>query len=452
MSAFDYDLITIGAGSGGVAGSRRAASYGARVAICEDGRVGGTCVIRGCVPKKLLMYGSQFSDAFEDAAGYGWTVEGARLDWAALVAAKDREIDRLEGIYRRMLDQGGVALLAGRAVLVDPHTVEVAGRRHTAERIMIATGGRPVRPEIPGAELAITSNEALSLPELPGEVLIVGGGYIALEFAGIFRSAGANVTVAVRRDRILGGFDQDVRASVAESLQKRGIAIRPNTKVAALSRQDGRIAAQLEDGQVLVVDQVLMATGRAPNTSGLGLEACGVALGKDGEVKVDGRSRTNVPSIYAVGDVTDRINLTPWAIAEGRALAETLFNDNPMQADPENVPAAVFSQPPIATVGLSEEDARERYGKLRIYRSRFRPMKNTLSGRDEQTMMKLVVDDATDKVVGCHMVGPDGAEIIQGLAIALKCGATKRQFDQTIGLHPTAAEEFVTMRDPVAQP
>ncbi|MDX3905197.1 MAG: glutathione-disulfide reductase [Pigmentiphaga sp.] len=449
MSAFDYDLITIGAGSGGVAGSRRAASYGARVAICEDSRVGGTCVIRGCVPKKLLMYGSQYAEAFEDAAGYGWSVEGARLDWGALVAAKDKEIDRLEGVYRRMLDQAGVTLLEGRAVLVDPHTVEVAGRRYTAERIMIATGGHPMLPDIPGIELAITSNEALSLDKRPDDVLIVGGGYIALEFAGIFRGAGANVTLAIRRDQVLGGFDEDIRSTMADALQRRGIVIRPHTRVIGLARREGRIAVQIDDGEILVVDQVLMATGRAPNTRGLGLEACGVVLGERGAVKVDAQSRTSVPNIYAVGDVTDRLNLTPWAIAEGRALAETLYNDNPMQADPENVPAAVFSQPPVATVGLSEQDARARYGKVRVYRSKFRPMKNTLSGRDEQTMMKLVVDDATDRVVGCHMVGPDGPEIIQGLAIALKCGATKRQFDQTIGLHPTAAEEFVTMREPV---
>jgi len=449
MPAFDYDLITIGAGSGGVAGSRRAASYGARVAICEADRVGGTCVIRGCVPKKLLMYGTQFAEAFEDAAGYGWSIEGASLDWGALVAAKDREIDRLEGVYRRMLDQAGVTLLEGRATLVDPHTVEIGGRRYTAERILIATGGHAVLPEIPGIELAITSNEALSLAQRPDDVLIVGGGYIALEFAGIFRGAGANVTLTIRRDQVLGGFDHDVREAVASALQRRGIVIRPRTRVARLERRGHRIAVELDGGEVLEVDQVLMATGRAPNTRGLGLEACGVELGENGAIKVDASSQTNVPGIYAVGDVTDRLNLTPWAIAEARALAETLYNANPMRADAENVPAAVFSQPPVATVGLTEEQARERYGKVRVYRSRFRPMKNTVSGRDEQTMMKLVVDDASDRVLGCHMVGPDGPEIIQGLAIALKCGATKRQFDQTIGLHPTAAEEFVTMREPV---
>lgn len=450
MSDFDFDLITIGAGSGGVAGSRRAASYGARVAICEDSRVGGTCVIRGCVPKKLLMYGSQFSEAFDDAAGFGWTLDAPVFDWKALIGAKDREIDRLEGIYRNLLQKADVTLLEGRGTVVDAHTVDVGGKRYSTERIMIATGAHPVVPQIPGAELAITSNEALSLAERPDHILIIGGGYIALEFAGIFNGVGTQVTLAIRRDQVLGGFDHDVRAAVGEAMKKRGIDIRPQTKITSLSRQGNKIAALTEAGETLLVDQVMMATGRSPNTKGLGLESCGVALGKNGAVQVDAGSRTTTAGIYAVGDVTDRLNLTPWAIAEGRALAETLYNNNPIEADSENVPAAVFSQPPVATVGLSEEAARSRYGEVTVYRSRFRPMKNTLSGRDEQTMMKLVVDTASDRVVGCHMVGPDGPEIIQGLAIALKCGATKKQFDQTIGLHPSAAEEFVTMRDPVS--
>jgi glutathione reductase (NADPH) len=455
MPAFDFDLITIGAGSGGVAGSRRAASYGARVAICEDSRVGGTCVIRGCVPKKLLVYGSQFSDAFQDAPGYGWTLGKATFDWPTLIAAKNGEIDRLEGIYRRLLSDTGVTLLPGRGKVIDPHTVEIAGKRYTTERIMIATGATPVLPDIPGADLGITSNDALDLPELPGQILIVGGGYIALEFAGIFRGLGAEVTLAVRRDVVLAGFDMDVRRTVTEMMQKRGVLFRPGIQVTELRRagaQNGtRIDATLDDGTTQSFDRVMFATGRLPNTRGLGLEECGVGLDQDGAVVVNSASQTAVPSIYAVGDVTNRINLTPWAIAEGRALAESLYNGNPMQADPENVPFAVFSQPPVASVGLSEEDARARFGDVKIFRSRFRPMKNTLAGRDEATMMKLVVDRATDRVVGCHMVGPDGPEIIQGLAIALKCGATKKQFDQTIGLHPTAAEEFVTMREPVAQ-
>ncbi|GAA4340384.1 glutathione-disulfide reductase [Pigmentiphaga soli] len=449
MSRFDFDLITIGAGSGGVAASRRAAAYGARVAICEDSRVGGTCVIRGCVPKKLLMFGSQFSEAFEDAAGYGWSVGPASFDWPALIAAKDREIARLEGVYRKLLDGAGVTLLEGRGTLADPHTVEVAGRRLTAERILVATGARPALPQIPGIDLAITSNEALDLPELPRQVLIVGGGYIALEFAGIFRGLGADVSLAIRRDAVLGGFDADIRDAVMASLVKRGVLVLPHTQVAALHREGERTAALLDDGRTMVVDRVMVATGRLPNTGGLGLEACGVTLDLEGAVEVGADSQTTAPGIYAVGDVTNRMNLTPWAIAEGRALAERLYNGKSVHADPHHVPSAVFSQPPVATVGLSEDDARLHYGKITVFRSRFRPMKNTLSGRDETTMMKLVVDAATDRVLGCHMVGPDAPEIIQGLAIALNCGATKQQFDRTIGLHPTAAEEFVTMREPV---
>lgn len=450
MPDFDFDLFTIGAGSGGVAGSRRAASYGARVAICEDSRIGGTCVIRGCVPKKLLMYGAQFSEAFDDAAGFGWTVGNASFDWPTLIAAKDREIDRLEGIYRKLLANSGVTLLEGRGTVIDAHTVEVAGKRYTAERIMIATGAWPALPAIPGIELAITSNEALDLPTLPGRVLIVGGGYIGLEFAGIFNGLGAKVTLAIRRDLPLAGFDQDIRSSVTAALQKRGVELLANTHIKSLKKQGDGVIVSTEAGAELEFDLVMYATGRHPNSRGMGLEELGVELDKAGAIAVNSWSQTTVPSIYAVGDVTNHLNLTPWAIAQGRALAETIYNNNPIEADSNNVPAAVFSQPPVATVGLSEEDARARYGEVTIYRAKFRPMKNTLSGRDEQTMMKLVVDRGTDKVVGCHMVGPDGPEIIQGIAIAIKCGATKKQFDQTLGLHPTAAEEFVTMREPVS--
>lgn len=450
MSDFDFDLFTIGAGSGGVSGSRRAASYGARVAICEDSRIGGTCVIRGCVPKKLLMYGAQFAEGFEDAAGYGWTIDNASFDWPTLIAGKDKEIDRLEGIYRKLLANSGVTLIEGRGTVVDAHTVEVNGKRYTAERIMIATGARPALPAIPGVDLAITSNEALDLPTLPGSILIVGGGYIGLEFAGIFRALGAQVTLAIRREQVLGGFDQDIRSSMMTVLQKRGVDILAHAHVDALHNDGDGIAAQFADGQTRRYDRVLFATGRLPNSRGLGLEALGVELDDLGAVAVNSWSQTAVPSIYAVGDVTNHLNLTPWAIAQGRALAETLYNNNPVEADSRNVPAAVFSQPPVATVGLSEEDARVLYGEITVYRAKFRPMKNTMSGRDEQTMMKLVVDRNSDKVVGCHMVGPDGPEIIQGIAIAMKCGATKKQFDQTLGLHPTAAEEFVTMREPVS--
>ena len=450
MPDFDFDLFTIGAGSGGVAGSRRAASYGARVAICEDSRIGGTCVIRGCVPKKLLMYGAQFSEAFDDAAGFGWTLGNTSFDWPTLIAAKDREINRLEGIYRKLLANSGVTLLEGRGTVIDAHTVEVAGKRYTAERIMIATGARPALPAIPGIELAITSNEALDLPTLPGRVLIVGAGYIGLEFAGIFNGLGAKVTLAIRRDLPLAGFDQDIRLSVTAALQQRGIELLANTHIKSLKKQGNGVIAATEAGPELEFDLVMYATGRWPNSHGMGLEEVGVELDKVGAIAVNSWSQTKVPSIYAVGDVTNHLNLTPWAIAQGRALAETIYNDNPIEADSSNVPAAVFSQPPVATVGLSEEDARALYGEVTVYRAKFRPMKNTLSGRDEQTMMKLVVDRATDRVVGCHMVGPDGPEIIQGIAIAIKCGATKKQFDQTLGLHPTAAEEFVTMREPVS--
>lgn len=448
----DFDMITIGAGSGGVAASRRAGSYGARVAICEARRVGGTCVLRGCVPKKLLVYAAHVRDEIEDARGYGWSVAEAQLDWGRLIEAKNRELDRLNAIYVRMLRDAGVEILEGFARVVDPHTVEVDGRRLTARHILVATGGRPVRPDIPGAELGITSDEALDLPRLPGRVLIVGGGYIAVEFAGIFNAVGVKTTVAVRGDNILRGFDCDVRSTLSEELRKRGVDVRCETLVRSVERRGEGYSVRLAGGDMLETDLVMFATGRSPNSADLGLEAVGVRLDAKGAIEVDGFSRTSVPSIYAVGDVTDRINLTPVAIAEGRALVETLFRANPTQMDHDNVPSAVFSQPPVGTVGLTEQEARARYGKVDIYRARFRPMKHTLSGRDERTMMKLVVDRASQRVVGAHMVGSDAPEIIQGVAIAVKCGATKAQFDATVGIHPTAAEEFVTMRDPVPDP
>jgi glutathione reductase (NADPH) len=452
MTTYDFDMFTIGAGSGGVASSRRAGSYGARVAICEDSRVGGTCVIRGCVPKKLLVYGAQFADAFADAAGYGWHVAPPVHDWAALIAAKDREIGRLEGIYRKMLRDANVTLIEGRARLVDAHTVEVAGKRYTAANILIATGAHPVMPAIPGIEHAITSNEALDLPKLPRRIVIVGGGYIAVEFAGIFHGLGAEVTLVIRGEELLRGFDDDIRVTLAQELRNRGIAIRARTDVTRIEKRGHGVELSLSIGDTLSADLIMYATGRHPNTRGLGLEAVGVRLGKANAVAVDEWSRSAVPHIYAIGDVTDRLNLTPLAIAEGRALAETLFNNNPIAVDHANVATAVFSQPPLGTVGLTERVAHEKYGAVDIYRTRFRPMKHTLSGREEGTMMKLVVDRRSDRVLGCHMVGADAPEIIQGLAIAVKCGATKRQFDQTIGIHPTAAEEFVTMREKLADP
>ena len=452
MAKYDFDLFTIGAGSGGVASSRRAGAYGARVGICEDSRVGGTCVIRGCVPKKLLVYGAQFADAFSDAKAYGWTVAPPVHDWASLIAAKNKEIDRLEGIYRTLLKGSGVRLFEGRGRLVDAHTVEIDGRRHTAANILVATGAHPVLPAIPGVEHAITSNEALDLVTLPRRIVIVGGSYIAVEFAGIFHSLGTEVTLAIRREELLYGFDDDVRVTLARELRARGIEIRARTEIARIDKRDHGYDLATAKGDILSADLVMYATGRRPNTRGIGLEEVGVELDDSGAVIVDSWSRSRVPHIYAVGDVTDRLNLTPVAIAEGRALAETLFNNNPIEMDHANVPTAVFSQPPVATVGMAEHDARQAVGAVDIYRTVFRPMKHTLSGRQERTMMKLVVDRRSDRVLGCHMVGADAPEIIQGLAIAIKCGATKRQFDQTVGIHPTAAEEFVTLRDKAPEP
>jgi len=451
MPTYDFDLFTIGAGSGGVAGSRRAGSYGARVGICEDSRVGGTCVIRGCVPKKLLVYGAQFADAFADSAGYGWHVAPPVHDWASLIAAKNREIDRLEGIYRKLLADTNVKLYEGRGRLVDPHTVEIEGTRVTAATIMISTGAHPVLPAIPGIEHAITSNEALDLDHLPRRIIIVGGGYIAVEFAGIFAGLGAEVTLVIRAEELLTGFDDDVRLTLAQELRTRGITIRARTQITRIDKYGHGFTAATNGGDELSADLVMYATGRRPNTRNLGLAELGIACNDKGAVEVDEWSRTSVPHIYAVGDVTDRLNLTPVAIAEGRAIAETLYNDNPIVVDHDNVATAVFSQPPVGTVGLTERRAREKYKAVDVYRARFRPMKHTLSGREERTMMKLIVDRASDRVVGCHMVGADAPEITQGLAIAIKCGATKRQFDQTIGIHPTAAEEFVTMRDKVPE-
>ena len=452
MAKYDFDLFTIGAGSGGVAGSRRAGSYGAKVAIAEAVRVGGTCVLRGCVPKKLLVYASEFARAFEDAAGYGWIVGETKVDWADMIARKDRELDRLNGIYINMLRSAGVQVIDGRARLVDAHTVEVNGKRHTAETILIATGGRPIRPQIPGIDLTMTSDDILDMKEIPERLIIVGGGYIAVEFAGIFRNLGSTVTEIVRGDTVLRGFDRDLRESLAGEMAKQGIVLRTRTQVTAIEKEGKGLAVVTDAGERIACDRVLYATGRAPNSSGIGLEEIGVTLNKKGAIAVDEWSKTTVPNVYAVGDVTDRINLTPVAIAESRAVAETLYNNNPIRMDHEDVPSAVFSQPAIGSVGLSEEAASVIYKEIDIYVTRFRPMKNTLSGRDERTMMKLVVDARSERMLGCHMVGPDAPEIIQGLAIAVKCGATKRQFDQTVGIHPSAAEEFVTMREKRKEP
>jgi glutathione reductase (NADPH) len=453
MPRYDFDMLTIGAGSGGVASSRRAGSYGARVAIAEELRVGGTCVLRGCVPKKLLVYGSQFADAFADAAGFGWTVAPPQFDWPSLIAAKDKELDRLEQIYINMLKNSGVEILDGRAVLIDPHTVEVAGRTYTADNILIACGGHPTVPDIPGIEHVISSNEALDLPQLPRNIIIVGGGYIAVEFAGIFAGLGCKVTEIIRREELLYGFDDDLRVALAQEMRSRGVEIRTRTQIARIEKdpREGYTVVTTA-GAELSADLVMYATGRGPNTKGLGLDAAGVKTTDKGAIVVDEWQRTSMPNIYAVGDVTDRINLTPVAIGEGRAVAETLYNNNPIKMDHADVPSAVFSQPPIGTVGLTEEQARRQYGEIDIYAARFRPMKNILAGRDERTFMKLVVDARTDRVLGCHMLGADAPEIIQGLAVAVKCGASKKMFDQTVGIHPSAAEEFVTMREKFVRP
>ena len=446
MAEYDYDLITIGAGSGGVRASRLAGGYGARVAVIEKSRVGGTCVMRGCVPKKFLVYGSHFAEDFEDARAYGWTPGPAEFDWASLIANKNKELDRLEGVYERVLRDNHVELVRGEARLAGPHTVEVDGRSMTADKVLISTGSWPSMPQIPGIEHVITSNEALDLPTLPKRVVIVGGGYIAVEFAGIFNGLGAEVTVVIRGDTILRGFDQDVRETLAKEMEAKGIVIRRECQVRSIEKANGAYSVLCSDACRIETDLVMYATGRLPNTRGIGMEAAGVKLDNTGAVVVDEWSQSSVENIYAVGDVTNRSMLTPVAIAEGRAFAETVFNASAIPVRHRNIPSAVFSQPPIGAVGLTEQQAREN-GPVDVYVSRFRPMKHTLTGRSESTMMKLIVDQDTDRVLGCHMVGLDAPEIIQGLAIALTCGATKAQFDATIGIHPTAAEEFVTMRE-----
>jgi glutathione reductase (NADPH) len=454
MADYDYDLFVIGAGSGGVRCARMSASYGARVAIAEEGALGGTCVNVGCIPKKLFAYAAHFHEEFGDAAGFGWSVGNTAFDWATLVGNKNTEIERLNGIYRRLLDGAGCTLFEARATVKDPHTVEVGGKIVTADNILVAVGGWPVVPEFPGREHAITSNEAFYLPKLPKRAIVVGGGYIAVEFAGIFHGLGVRTTQLYRGPLFLRGFDQDVREHLAQEMKKKGLDLRFNANIAKLEkRADGTLAATLEDGSVLEADCVLYATGRAPNSRNLGLEACGVEMAENGAIRVDETFRTTCPSIWALGDVTDRIQLTPVAIAEAMVLSNNLFRDTPKRTmSYDNIATAVFSQPPIGTVGLTEEEARAQYGKVAIYRSTFRALKNTLSGNQEQTLMKLIVDHDSDRVVGCHMVGPDAGEIVQGLAVALKCGATKAQFDATVGIHPTAAEEFVTMRTPQPEP
>ena len=453
MASYDYDLFVIGAGSGGTRASRIAAGYGARVGVAEERYLGGTCVNVGCVPKKLLVYASHFSEDFEDARGFGWTVGPRSFDWNTLIANKDQEIDRLNGIYRRLIEGAGARIYDERATLVDEHTLQVGDERVSAETILVAVGGWPDLPAIPGIEHAIDSNDVFYLKEFPRRMAIVGGGYTAVEFAGVFAGLGAEVTQLYRGPLFLRGFDDDIRAELASEMRKKDIDLRFDASVEAIEQmEDGsyQITATVGgEATTIQADCVLYATGRRPNTASLGLDKAGVNVTDGGVIPVDEYSRTNVPHIYAIGDVTDRINLTPVAIREGHLFAETVFNNNPQVPDHRDVPTAVFSQPSIGACGMTEAEARAELDAIDIYRSAFRPMKHTLSGRDERSVMKLIVDRKTDRVVGCHILGPDAGEIMQGIGIAIKCGATKAQFDATIGIHPTSAEEIVTMREPV---
>ena len=444
---FEYDLIVIGAGSGGVRAARISAGYGARVAVIEADRPGGTCVIRGCVPKKLLVYASQFSSEVEESKGFGWQVDTVSHDFAQLIAAKNKEISRLETIYRSLLKNAGAQLIAGFGKIADAHHVEVGGVLYSTNKILIATGGTPQLVDVPGmSEYAITSNEALDLEKLPEKIVIYGSGYIALEFAGIFNGLGAETHLVYRGDLPLRGFDADIRSHIADALKDRGIHLHPGKTISAVEKQNQQFAVTLSDNRQIICDQVMAATGRKPLVQGLGLEKVGVQQNPNGSIIVDEFSQTSVASIYAVGDVTDRVNLTPVAIGEGHALADSLFGGTERRISHDNIASAVFSQPPIASVGLTQEQAEEKYNVLDIYESHFRPMKNTLSGSGEKTYMKLIVEQKTQIVRGVHMLGPDGAEIMQAMAIALHLGATKADFDAVIGIHPTAAEEFVTMR------
>lgn len=447
--SFDYDLFVIGGGSGGVRAGRLTASEGFKVGLAEEYRMGGTCVIRGCVPKKLMVYASAFADAFEDAEGFGWTVGDSSFDWKKLIAAKDAEITRLEGIYGTNLGKAGVEIFNARAELVDAHTVKLStGEVFSAKHILVAVGGTPFIPAIPGAEHVITSNEIFDLKEQPGRILIVGGGYIACEFAGIMNGLGSNVTQFYRGAQILRGFDDEVRGHVADEMVARGTNLHVGTDVTSIEKTAGGLLVKCNNGSETEVDQVLYATGRIPLTANLGLEEAGVATGRRGEIVVDDWSQTNVPSIYAVGDVTDRVALTPVAIREGAAFVDTVFKGKPTKADHEDIATAVFTQPEIGTVGMTEEEARDQE-VIEVYRSAFRPMMHILAGRSERMLMKMIVSQANRKVLGVHIVGHAAAEMIQMVGIAIKMGATKEDFDATMALHPSAAEELVTMKDPV---
>ena len=445
----EFDLFVIGAGSGGVRAARMAAQRGARVAVADDAPLGGTCVNLGCIPKKLYSFAAHYAEGFEESHGFGWSGPAPVFDWSALKANRAREISRLNAVYAGLLEGAGARILRGRARVLGAHEVDVGGTRHTAQRIVVATGGRPVLPDVPGVELAITSNEIFDLAQFPQQLLVVGGGYIACEFASIFRGLGAQVTQLYRGDQVLRGFDDDVRDFLADEMRKKGVDLRTRSNVARIERDAGRLRVTLRDGSSLVADQVLYATGRVPNTAGLGLDALGVALSANGAVIVDAHYRSNVASIHALGDVIDRVHLTPVALAEAMALVDHLYGEGRRTLDYELIPTAVFTHPSVGTVGLSEQAARARFGAVRVFRSEFKALRHTLSGSTERTLMKLVVDAANDRVVGLHMVGADAGETIQGFAVAMKAGATKAIFDATLGIHPTAAEEFVTMREPV---
>jgi glutathione reductase (NADPH) len=448
VKAFDFDLFVIGAGSGGVRAARIAAGHGARVAIAEESRFGGTCVIRGCVPKKLLMYTSQLGRNFAEAAGFGWRVDNVLHDWSTMMAAKNAEIDRLENVYAQLLANAGVTQFRDRATIAGLHLVEVGGKRVSAKVILIATGAKAVKPDVPGADLMITSDDVFEMNSMPPRIAIVGAGYIACEFAGIFNGLGSRVTQLYRGEQVLRGFDEEVREHLGKELVKSGIDLKLGTDVVSVARAGAALRVELANGEVLEVDAVLAATGRRPNTKHLGLEAAEVELTKGGAVKVDAYSQTTRPGLYAVGDVTDRLNLTPVAIHEGHAFADTVFGGTPRTTTYDYVPFAVFSQPQVAAVGLTEKQARGRFGNVRIFATQFKPMRTAMTRGSDSALVKLVVDAETDKVVGAHIVAADAAEIIQGIAIAMSAGATKHDFDATIGVHPTLAEELVTLRTP----
>jgi glutathione reductase (NADPH) len=446
MSSHDFDLLVIGAGSGGVRASRIAAGHGARVAVAEEYRVGGTCVIRGCVPKKLLVYGSHFAEDLEDARRFGWQIEGKTFDWAVLRDNVAAEVDRLNGLYQNTLDNNQVTTLLGHARIVDAHTVEVDGQRHTAGTILIASGARPFTPDIPGAEHGITSNDVFHLPTLPRRMVIAGAGYIATEFAGVFHELGVDVTLINRSETILRGWEPALSDRLLQISMAKGLNFKLNCRLEQVKKTEAGLVLHFADGKTMETDVVLWALGRVPNVEGLGLEDVGVALNEKGAITVDADNRTNVPTVFAVGDVTDRVQLTPVAIREGHSFADRQFGEKNWHVDYNAIPSAVFSNPPLGSVGMTEAQARNAYGQVKIYTSDFRPMKNVLAGRNERALYKLVVDAATDRVVGAHMIGPDAPEILQAVAIAVKAGLTKAQFDDTMALHPTMSEELVLMR------